>query len=104
MVSSWHRGRILRTATGKRDFDHQYPDKEKVIAAIVPAIEAGESARDALLRIFNVGSNNRFSLDLFRDSRVVAAMKKRAVDHDIRTSSYRKIALKEAERGNNAGT
>lgn len=98
MVSSWHRGPTSRATSGRKVTHIQYPDQEKVVTQIVPAIEDGESARDALLRLFKVGHNNQFAHNVFKDPRVESAMKKRALKLNLKLSSYYHKAIEE-QRG-----
>lgn len=98
MVSRWHRGPMSRQSVIKKSITQGYPDFETTLAAVVQAVEDGESARDALLRLFQIGESNQFAHRLFADKRVVDAMMKRALTYEFRCSKYYKKA-KLAETG-----
>lgn len=98
MVSSWHMGPTRRAASGRKITHINYPDFEKVVIEIIPAIEDGESARDALLRLFNIGHNNQFANNILKEPRIESAMKKRALKFNLRHSPYYHKARKEQDR------
>lgn len=99
MVSNWHRGPSRRPTSGRKIQNDAYPDYEFAVKTIIPFIEDGEAAADVVSRVFGIGHNNQFSINIFKDQRVVKAMMRRALKFNIRLSSYYKKAREEQLKG-----
>lgn len=88
MISNWHKRTFEKTKIARKSPVDAFPDIEQAIRTIIPAIEAGECAKDALTRIYSVSESNRFTSAVIRDKRVMDAMMKRALRFNITSSSY----------------
>lgn len=91
MVSSWHRGPAPKFATGSGRKKKEWPDFEKVVAAVVVNVqEKGQTNDQALRELFDIRSSSEFAYKVKRDPRVIEAMKVRAKINKIRGGKYSK--------------